>query len=92
MRHLHLELGGDEGEGEADDEERGEADGDRDLARGTRGEGHCIAKARNSVSIGAAPQRLAAIKLLTRLHSTMHRRGTKAKHRRAEICEVSNSS
>jgi hypothetical protein len=39
--NLHLELGGDEGQGEADDEEGGEADGDGHLAGGARGERHC---------------------------------------------------
>lgn len=42
--NLHLELGGDEGQGEADDEEGGEADGNGDLAGGARGERHCDAQ------------------------------------------------
>lgn len=37
-----LELGSDEGKGEANDEEGGEADGDGDLAGGAGGEGDCF--------------------------------------------------
>ena len=42
VENLHLELGSDEREGEAKDEESGKADSNRDLAGGARGEGDCL--------------------------------------------------
>lgn len=41
VEYSHLELGSEEGEGEAKNEKGGETNGNRDLAGRAGGEGHC---------------------------------------------------